>query len=54
MFKEIFLKLTEADNNYVYWDKDTTRWGIEPWLNKFGRQYGTLKAVFFVLQKFLK
>jgi hypothetical protein len=46
MFKEIFTESVEADSNNVYWDKDTSRWGIEPWLNKFGRRYGKLKAVF--------
>ena len=45
-FKEIF-ESTEMDSNNVYWDKNTSRWGIDSDILKFSRSFGgKLKAVF--------
>ena len=41
-FKEIFTK--EQDNIYI--DKDTSRWGIDSKVRKFGEKFGELSAVF--------
>jgi uncharacterized protein (DUF2237 family) len=46
MFKELFTENTEADKNNVYWDSNTSRWGIESDILRFGKRYGNLIAVF--------
>ena len=45
MFKELFTE-SEHDENYVYWDKDTSRWGIDAPIRKEAKSWGDIEAVF--------
>ena len=52
MFKELFTEdiNSQMDKNNVYFDEDTSRWGIEPAVRKEGKSWGDLFAVFFTKQ----
>jgi len=45
MFKELF-----TESELVYIDDDTSRWGIDADMRKFGVKFGKLFAVFFTKQ----
>ena len=49
MFKELFTEAA-ADTNWVYHDENTSRWGIDSKIRKFGSSFGELVAVFVTAQ----
>lgn len=49
-FKELFTESNDYDENFVYWDKDKSRWGIDSIVRKEAKSWGEIEAVFVTAQ----